>query len=813
MTTLSASLRLRPTRIGFLVDPLDRNSLQKIFRVCTCLWGGAYNPIIPVCDTLPDDWRNRPLPGPTPIELTKGYLGFFEPDVFVEAVPGLAEKARIPRTNLQFGESRVVLIDEYFKAETRRRSIPFGSNIVGVYKELYEREFKFVRRRESRVAIFNPEGSDDHFTEAAFGAFPTIGPLEVLSNAYVESFDPVQLVPNAESWLRVVREGFRLPLNFTREGIKRDLSGWDQPTLFVADPTSTLDLIDLWNVRQFRSQILPINFSWFREIGEFLVEFVKANYRPLPGNPNGVMIHPMLQFGRSISEEKARAAVADVGLTQLSDTRWALQHWYDRIWDLDRTDLIAQPERARLSAATSDFEVNVGRDPSYRNCRFTSLAPDFATPHGDGSARWVNVLKLQTYGEDENLALTLPSSFTGDESQGLRLGSAALISREGFVLPQRYKQHREYLRLFTGREAVIAWLEMQGLKAEPSDPGRIADQIFASLGGLWGVPLIANRETLRLLDEMSKSVRKHTDGRVEEFPDRTIEVKRWKDHIHRRANTGIGRRADLDAFIKAKVFRLGLTLQCTNCMKKNWFGIENLKEELICERCLQSFPFPQGSLNFDRTPWQYRVVGPFSVPDFAGGAYATVLTLHAFGHIVAGDRVNLTYATGLHFTIGDNAPFEVDLTFWYQRREMFDLEEEPLLAFGEAKSFAADAFKQEDLERMQKLATQFPGAFLIFSTLKDELNDEEKREIGRFALWGRERLPDGKPRAPVIVLTGAELFSAWSMAQSWKDAGGQRAQIAEPAYMRFDNLWTLAEATQQVYLELPHPHARSQPLQ
>jgi hypothetical protein len=42
MTTLYGSLRLRPTRIGFLVSPTNMAALRRVMQVCTCLWGGAY---------------------------------------------------------------------------------------------------------------------------------------------------------------------------------------------------------------------------------------------------------------------------------------------------------------------------------------------------------------------------------------------------------------------------------------------------------------------------------------------------------------------------------------------------------------------------------------------------------------------------------------------------------------------------------------------------------------------------------------------------------------------------------------------------
>jgi hypothetical protein len=108
---------------------------------------------------------------------------------------------------------------------------------------------------------------------------------------------------------------------------------------------------------------------------------------------------------------------------------------------------------------------------------------------------------------------------------------------------------------------------------------------------------------------------------------------------------------------------------------------------------------------------------------------------------------------------------------------------------------------------MRKLAEKFLGAFLVFATLKDELSDAEKAEIAQLATWGRERLPDRRPRAPVIVLTGLELFSSWHINQSWKERGGWHAKFIKSPSVRLDNLWTLAEFTQQLYLGLPDPYA------
>ena len=781
MASISASLTLRPTRIGFLVDPFDDKSLRKIFQISTCLWGGLFNPIIPVTDELPEAWRERhfQLADPSPQRLAQGYVEFFEPDVFVESREGLFEKIGLGKGELEFGHSRVISLDSFSTYQAQHEGdVPFGLSVYFVYKRLYEREFKFVSRHKQNIALIDSTGVDNAFVAANFGEFPTEGLLQSVERAYRHAFDPVSLPATAETWTRVLKEGFDLPLDFTNEGLRREPDGWSEPTLFVVDPSSTLDLIDLWNLRQFHPQIMGVPLAWLTEGKDFIAEIVRSNHRPL--NANGVMIRTAFQFGRSIAEDRAKAALADAGLAGGAglEAPCTLKFRYDRIWQCDRSDSLAcPPRRASISAAKADLDLPLSMEAQYSGCQFRTLAPEMAPRFSFSFARWVNVLAFNRYGRFDDLALTLPSSFTDLSQHRLRLAGTAMISREGWVLPQQHKDHGEYIRIPPGKQAITDWLGSRGVKAEPSDPGRIADQILSSLKGLWGVRTIADRDTLKLLDHMSKSVRKHADGKIEEFPDRAVEVKRWKDLMSRRAQSHFGG-VSLEDFVEANILRLGLALQCPHCFKSNWFGIDNLRTTVTCERCLKSFGFPQGSLNFERTPWQYRVVGPYSVPNYAEGAYATVLALNVFARGLGGDHANVTYATGLNFRFGEDLPFEVDFRLWYQWRRLLEVPEEPVLVFGESKCFAVDSFKTADLDRMRKLSEMFPGAFLAFVTLKDELSDNERLEIGRLAMWGRERLPDGRPRSPVIVITGTEAFAEWNIEHTWKGLSDRRAQFA-----------------------------------
>lgn len=813
MTVLSATLRLRPTRIGFLVNPTDMPSVRQIMQVCTCMWGGVYNPIIPVCASTPEPWKSPPFLDPTCTALANGYIDFFEPDIYVEAEPGLSANLNIKDTELAHGCGRISPLIMLLETAARRGSNPpVGLGIIGVYKALYEREFKFVARHDHRVAQFKDGAPEDEpFLDAVCGGFPRTGMLEPLEHAYRDSFAPQMLKANAKNWIKALQEGLSFPLHFTAHEIERAPDGgFGEPILFVADPASPLDMIDLWNIRLFRRHVIPINLRWFATLAPFIGDFIKRNHRPLPGNPHGVMMHTVVEFGRSIGDKRAQALVDEVRFKDLPPGSWQLKPWYDRIWTASRDDHVWRPGPARVTAKSQDLNLTVSDDGRERSVQFSTLSPDFASTYHNSPSGWINVLRFRGNRSGATLALNLHNDFEPERIQHLRIGGAVIPSREGLVLPQEFKGHGEYLRVLTGREAMTDWLKQHGVAAEISSSGRVTEQVMDSLDGYWGVKLLAHQETLQLLDRMAKSVKKFRDGTIEEYQDRTAAATAWGALIARRSKETWSSNITLDRFVEANILKLGLAIRCVHCVNVNWYAIADLRETVICDRCRKSYPFPQGSIGLANTPWKFRVVGPFSVPDYADGAYATVLTLRVFSETLSSGHTSLTYSPGLNFTLDNRMPFEVDFSFWYRRDRCGGDEEETVMVFGEAKSFGTKCFHAKDVERMRQLADLFPGAFLVFAALKEALHEEERTAIAALAQWGREPLDDGRPRAPVIVLTGTELFSTWHIAHTWKELEGKRKQFAEAGYVGLDNLWTLADVTQQIYLNLP---SRSEELQ
>jgi hypothetical protein len=101
------------------------------------------------------------------------------------------------------------------------------------------------------------------------------------------------------------------------------------------------------------------------------------------------------------------------------------------------------------------------------------------------------------------------------------------------------------------------------------------------------------------------------------------------------------------------------------------------------------------------------------------------------------------------------------------------------------------------------MAGAIPGSYVVFSMLKLQLSDAEKNRIKKFADWGRVRQKNGEPRAMVIVLTGHELFADHDVKSTWQKLGGRHADMVKHPSVNIDDLWELADATQQLYLGMP----------
>ena len=318
--------------------------------------------------------------------------------------------------------------------------------------------------------------------------------------------------------------------------------------------------------------------------------------------------------------------------------------------------------------------------------------------------------------------------------------------------------------------------------------------------------MFADPGTLSLLNKMAEGhAEPSRDGaRVEvSTPDRSQHINTIRQHFDQRSKKSFGYWDRLEYFLERSVFRAGLRVQCPVCAYYNWYDLDDLGYSSTCTRCLKQFNLSQLPSELKKTEWYYRVIGPFSAPDYARGGYAVALTLRC---ITPRHDSELTWSTGL--TLDPPLSCEVDFLAWYRRgRILLDEQDEPLLLVGEAKSYGRNAFSEKAVSSIKKFAERFPGCLMVVSSLRN-ISEYPSEEIGRLrelALWGRRDTLNGKSINPLIVLTGAELFSQHGIYEEWKKTSGETSEIVKLPSSDPADLHRLAELTQRRYLNLPWP--------
>ena len=803
MSEVHANVTLRPTRIGFLVRPTDLSSVRKIMRVCSCLWGGMYNPIIPVFRTAPKEWRRERFERPKGIAIGKGYIDFFEPDVFVESESGLAEKVGLSALlDRRVNDPCVLSLKDFLAPkEPKEWAEPaFGLSIFNVFRHLYETEQRF-EPRDSRMAAYVLPQRGNGVVEAIFGAYPQQENATYFVDGYTDAFAPKEFEASPESWRQLLEANTQTPLRITRFGIETRRYWYHDVVVYVFDPKRPTDLIDLWNLRIEPCPVLPVPINWFEDLLDDIRRVIADEYRPVKGNPSGIMHRATVEFGRSIANDQVEELVEPLK-KGLPKGALVVKHWRNRIWVRRTDDRVHRDSRLETSATEKSVRLSV-RGQGRLTATFDTLAPEFASRFGAPNCRWVNSVKVSEYG-DKRLATVIP--FNNFDRRWPRLGGFSdqmIVGTEGWIFPQSYKNWTERITFLSREEAIVGSLKELGIEAKASDPGRIAKQMLDHLGGIWGVGLVADHDTIQLLNNMAGGVRrKESEGQIVEeiFNSRSAPVSRWRTLIAERNGKRGWPKFELDDFTKRNIVQLGLESVCPHCQFKNWHGLKAVDYQVSCERCLNRYDFPQANWDERNPSWRYRVVGPFSVPDYGRGSYGALLALRVLQDGVGASDSAITFSTALELEF-DEFLSEVDFVAWHTTKQ-HDKNWEPSLVIGETKSLGrGELIKSKDLASLKSIGRKLPGAFILIAVMRDHFTENEKKLLRSFVLWGRRLDADGLPTNPVILLTANELFAEHYVTHAWEEIGKPFSEFTDYEFTR--NLENFAESTQRIYLGLP----------
>ncbi|MBI4951773.1 MAG: hypothetical protein HY908_07040 [Myxococcales bacterium] len=667
-----------------------------------------------------------------------------------------------------------------------------------VLHHAYQDEYRFVRREKAHFVLPNVSGGPNGLSlSAMFGRCPA--ELPHLEDNYREAFEPDEGLLEGAALFDKLRQG--TPLKVTNWGLDARRPGLHDLCFFLMG-ASGADVIDYWNLRALGWRLLPVPLAWAEPLINAARETLRRESDGYEERTVSGRFPAMMLAARSV----ARSITADVAHAIQNGDRYILpvQTWYPSLWT-HRTHSY-ELERCVLSALEDEHEQPLQGEMQQHWVSVPPLAPPFRTSTAFGAgAQWATVISIRS---DAAIPVTPAVVPTGIERAAALFGpgtkTGAVVMGEGVVV---YAGDRaaQLLRVPATLDVAAAWFAAQGYGCSVSAPGRIALAIVRSLGGLLATRRIAKRALLETLNSMAHGgangpsldvgglrPRRQTRPKVESHGALLGALKQLNDN-----NVGVARR-HLRALLDCGVFRIGLELSCPECTQTTWFSLGALSDRVRCERCLHDFQFPA-----DAPPrgeaWTYRAQGAFSIENYAQGSYAVVLALRLFAlHFHDRDFAWIPSAVLKDRTGKD---VEVDFAIWRRDPSGSDVR----LVVGEAKSFGD--FGPKDFENARAIMRAFPGAFLVFATLKTELNPRERQRLRALARLGRGTVDGRGWRSPVIVITGREILHEWGPPMCWHGQAGafvRAARICKPG----TDLLSLAQATQLAYLDLePDEHA------
>ncbi len=767
------TVKCRPLRLAFLIPP-DKAALRKAIQVNSTLWGGTYNPIIPLYAQVPKTWRMYPGQKVVMKDRVAGYVRAFDPDFLVDCTGG-----KLPPYVADVGRPTISVDDIWsnFFSEKQDGAPQYGIGVFELLSGIFKEHFEVVHRFPSKVAF--PVFPKEHalFWAATVGEF--LAPIqEAVEAGYSEALDIEKPTIGPQNYESILQTYQFLPRNISRYEVKTDGVGFSRESsyAFYMDATKFADIVDFWNLRALGRWVIPVP-KQFVAVPEYITlirNFVRDQYRVNPHN--SAITHGTNVIRSSSSTMPELEALADALdlktiLPDNPDARLlALQHWYPRVWDewaMGRDN--AAPDN--VSSLSEDFSFPYVTD----SVSFDLVKPEFIVEALSETPRYANEIYPKFYGEGAKILADVLPYDHGPEVLRIAGGGYLFlrdefrIARTGLIHLVKWRQH--------SRWKLPLWLKDKGFVAELSTCGRLAKQMHSQLAGWTSV--LTNEPLLALFDKMTKG---GEDGKGLSLG----EVKNTLRSIGANGNRLY------ESLVERNVFQLGYKTQCTHCGRASWFSVSEFAKKLECPLCFKELDAISAVDSDNKGTWHLKTAGPFSVDKFADGSYSVLLSLHFLQEDRSLQTTPVMSFNARHATTGKT--LEADLGAMWQ--ETVYGETQDGLLFAECKSY--NEFKRKDFDRMNDLAEQFPGAILAFCTLRKELTPREIKEIQKITKAGMKQWKVERPINPVLVLTGHELFSLYGVPHCW-DA------ISIPDWAkRTHTLLGACNATEAIHLGMPH---------
>ncbi|HET8923756.1 MAG TPA: hypothetical protein VFN26_12275 [Candidatus Acidoferrum sp.] len=648
------------------------DEFRKAVRLSSTLWGGKFNPIIPV--------------GPGNTEDADELLRTFNVD------------ALFPLTDTPEVTQFVQRANHLPWPDIHERSlfIQGAGGPLPVLLDVYHPVRKLGEEREKRE-VTAPDGDTFQFNllmRPKTGADPLSDALLATLGDYPDGdYCPIDYAGFADRSLgakyllldkeeEVPRDYWSnlTPIAVTEQDllVYKSRGGHDTPGVFVGDPASFSDLVTFWNLRAADIQV-----TFFPEQGDQRLvgatrSWLKRVMSHLEGSGHFIKV-PALWC----TSEKDYATHKE-----LFDGGYSIHRVSDGTWN----GLNVRPPRVHFEQQSVLGTIDKG-EGSISVSFSLPTRPFLEAPETEYQHVIVSVRPLI----DPEPALGtfhLPNIPQLNQFYGRKTRydhSSARIEPEALGTVLKLQQSHLQLNGVSIPQLLVEVFRLAGITAKQSAAGKIALRIIQHMGGLDNCRVFKIAGVRGLLHEFTAS-KSFTHDQALARIGKGFEPHK-KLFIEPREERDLEPQDVFLHLVRKRILRTGVVLECPTCGLGEWCSLNDLAEEVSCPYCgamIDTGPQLRDGL------WHYRVSGLFARTRDQEGAIPVALALLQALRCL--DMRGMTWLTGMDLTWaepGKNVEAETDLVVLTRNYENI-----PEILLGECKTN-----KELEVEQIERLVT------------------------------------------------------------------------------------------------------------
>lgn len=718
--------KIAPIKFGFLIKPNSKEKLKIISETAFFLWNGIYSPIIPIYKKLPKSFKDKYDIKLNIFNYYRGILNNFSPDVII-----YDDNLDINFLNKFIDDKPLFKLSD-FNTKLYEGKSEYGINIIEIIQNLIDKEFKYQRNDDINIAIQNID-KRNLFLNIFVGSLnpkiyknivSNLNTKKYFSTPKIEDFEDIKKISNSISLLEL--NSYKLNSFSKRHWYKGDF-------IYFLNTNDLDDLINFWNLRALGCNIIPIsiddiNNPYFTDLvkrfcsskNEISLDLNVVNY--IANNDN-----PDVQEKISTLLNKISTLIPKI---KFSHQSWLPRYWEEtRILEHDKVLCCSNITNSKYEQIESkenllEFEViKIPFDIDNRKYKILSkVILDFN--YFDNESKYAETI----YGIDSKDWTSLIYSYESYKWN---------ISKNGIEYSFNNLEEKIHLFIPKSFDFFTKYFKRHNYQIFETPNGRLAKEVFNNLGGIQGLNLFSHKITHKVIGLFE-------NGKVINYPLLVGEIKKNLN------NKKIDYQFIIKKLLDNKIIEFGSRIKCSVCNQTSFYLLNELKNSIDCSICRNNFELELHTPS--SIEWAYRGIGPFSKNNKVGGILSVFLTLQLFKREFGNSHGKITSL--MEFEIKkDGVINEIDLAILLKSKHDEDLP--PDLIICECKTNKKLTIK--DVERLKKIGIDFPNSILVFCTLNETLDEEEREHLIELVNFFRKGF-GSRPKNPVLILTAKELI-------------------------------------------------------